>query len=82
MKINELKSLLDPFLKNRIIQLYNFTHKQGKRYNDYVGFGNYVLINKLDYHYSIEILAFKISQIALATARFNPSQMLPRNCMA
>lgn len=59
MEVSELKSQLIPFLRKWIISLSTTIKKQGKRYNDDVGFGNYVLINRLENHYSIEILGFQ-----------------------
>lgn len=59
MEISELKSQLIPFLRYWIVTLSTDIKKQGKKYNDDVGFGNYVLINRLKNHYSIEILGFQ-----------------------
>ncbi len=63
MNINELKLNLIPTLENWVKHLDVSMKAQGKEFNDSFGFGNYVLINKLENHFVIEIIGFqKINQ--------------------
>lgn len=59
MEINDLKSEILPFLEKWVRYLYNYAINKGMSFNDNVGFGKYVLINRLKNHYSIEILGFQ-----------------------
>lgn len=59
MNILELKSNLIPKLENWVRHLDHSMKAQGKEFNDSFGFGNYVLINKLENHFVIEIIGFQ-----------------------
>ncbi|WP_130285982.1 hypothetical protein [Aquimarina brevivitae] len=59
MYITELKTVLIPVLENWIKHLYNSAKEAGKTFKEEIGFGEYVLINRLENHFSIELLGFQ-----------------------
>lgn len=59
MNIPELKSNLIPKLKEWVNHLDYSMRKHGSEFNNSFGFGNYVLINRLENHFVIEIIGFQ-----------------------
>ncbi|WP_149207884.1 hypothetical protein [Flavobacterium johnsoniae] len=59
MNILELKSNLIPKLENWVKHLDLSMKAMGKEFNNSFGFGNYILINRLENHFAIEIYGFQ-----------------------